>query len=58
LDEVLNDQLDPLMEKFQQSAPAFYNEYQTARITVADAATHDSPAKATNSAPTPALASA
>jgi hypothetical protein len=58
LDEVLNGQLDPLMEKFQQSAPAFYNEYRTARIIVDDAATHESPAKATASAQTQSLKAA
>lgn len=34
LDEVLYNQIDPLMEKFLQTDAAFYNEYQTARSIV------------------------
>ncbi|MBI3417279.1 MAG: hypothetical protein HY043_18465, partial [Verrucomicrobia bacterium] len=34
LDVVLNEQLDPLVEKFQASAPAFYNEYKQARVII------------------------
>jgi hypothetical protein len=51
LDDVLFNQLDPLMEKFSQSSPAFYNEYQTARVIVDDAASHEVNAPAPQPAP-------
>ena len=63
LDEVLNNQLDPLMEKFQETEPAFYHEYESARVVVDAAATHgskDAPGPAATATPTnvtPALAS-
>ena len=41
LDKVLNEQLDPLIEKFKGTNATFYNEYQTARSIVDSAATHD-----------------
>ena len=37
LDEVLNNQIDPLTEKFRESDATFYNEYQTARSIVSNA---------------------
>ena len=37
LDEVLNNQIDPLTEKFRSSDASFYNEYQTARSIVTNA---------------------
>lgn len=40
VDKVLQEQIDPLVEKFKQSNPAFYNEYQKARVIVDNAATH------------------
>lgn len=54
LDVVLNEQLDPLVEKFQASAPAFYNEYKQARVIIDSAATHESQPNvpATNTVPT------
>jgi hypothetical protein len=41
LDEVLTEQLDPLMAKFRFTQPAFFAEYQTARVIVDSAASHD-----------------
>ena len=41
LDGVLNNQLDPLTEKFRRTSPAFYHEYRTARSIVDSAATHE-----------------
>ena len=41
LDEVLTEQLDPLMTKFRFTQPAFFAEYQTARVIVDSAASHD-----------------
>jgi hypothetical protein len=41
LDDVLYNQLDPLVEKFKTSEPAFYNEYKTARAIVDSVASHD-----------------
>ena len=52
LDKVLNEQLDPLIEKFRHTNAPFYNEYQTARAIVDSAATHD--AKPENSVALPA----
>ena len=40
LDGVLNNQLDPLIETFQTTHAALYNEYQTARAIVDIAAGH------------------
>lgn len=37
LDEVLNNQIDPLTEKFRDSDASFYNEFQTARSIVTNA---------------------
>ena len=42
LDATLNDQLDPLMVKFQTTQPAFYSAYQTARSIVDSAASRES----------------
>ena len=39
LDEVLNNQIDPLTEKFRDSDAVFYNEYRTSRSIVTNAAT-------------------
>ena len=39
LDEVFQKQLDPLLEKFKDSAPSFYNEYRSARTIVDEAVT-------------------
>lgn len=52
LDDALGNQLDPLLEKFARSNPAFYSEYQSARVIVSDAASHES----AKPAPTPAPA--
>ena len=41
LDEVLIEQLDPLMAKFRFTQPAFFAEYQTARAIVDSAASHE-----------------
>ena len=41
LDEVLQKQLDPIVETFRESEPAFYNEYRVARAIVSDAATRE-----------------
>ena len=41
LDKTLNQQLDPLIEKFRTTNAAFYNEYQTARSIVDSAASHE-----------------
>ncbi len=41
LDKILNNQLDPLIEKFRTTNAAFYNEYQTARAIVDSAASHE-----------------
>jgi hypothetical protein len=41
LQEVLNNQIDPLTEKFRKSDATFYNEYQTARATVSNAVTRE-----------------
>jgi hypothetical protein len=41
LDEVLTEQLDPLMAKFRLTQPAFFAEYRTARVIVDSAASHD-----------------
>jgi hypothetical protein len=38
LKEVLNAQLDPMMETFRETNPAFYAEYRSARATVGNAA--------------------
>ena len=40
LDEVQANQLDPLLEKFRTTAPAFFNAYQSARVVLDVAATH------------------
>jgi len=40
-DEVLTEQLDPLMAKFRFTQPAFFAEYQTARVIVDSAASHE-----------------
>jgi hypothetical protein len=40
LDKTLNEQLDPLIEKFKKTNTAFYNEYRTARSIVDSAASH------------------
>ena len=37
LDEVLNNQIDPLTEKLRESDATFYNEYQTSRSIVTNA---------------------
>lgn len=37
LDEVLLKQLDPIVEMFRETEPAFYNEYRVARAIVSDA---------------------
>ena len=42
LDEVQANPLDPLMEKFRLTAPAFFNAYQSARVVLDVAATHAS----------------
>lgn len=42
LDEVLNNQIDPLTEKFRESEAAFYNEYQTSRSIVSNATSRES----------------
>jgi hypothetical protein len=47
LDEVLKNQLDPLLEKFRITQPAFYNEYQAARVAVEVAATREAADDAT-----------
>ena len=39
-DKTLNEQLDPLIEKFKKTNAAFYHEYQTARSIVDSAASH------------------
>lgn len=44
LDEVLYKQLDPLVEKFRESEPAFYNEYWTARSIVDNTASREASA--------------
>lgn len=44
LDELLNNQIDPLTEKFRESEAAFYNEFQTARSIVSNAATREAKA--------------
>ena len=41
LDGVLHNQLDPLIEKFKTTEPAFYTEYKKARAIVDNAATHE-----------------
>ncbi len=41
LDEELNNQIDPLTEKFRDSAPTYYNEYQTARSIVTNATSRE-----------------
>lgn len=41
LDDLLTHQLDPLMEKFRETDPTFYSEYQAARVVVENAATRD-----------------
>jgi hypothetical protein len=41
LDEVLANQIDPLMEKFLKTDAAFYNEYHTARSIVDVTATRE-----------------
>ena len=41
LDKTLNNQLDPLIEKFRSTNAEFYNEYQAARSIVDSAATHE-----------------
>jgi hypothetical protein len=51
LDDALFNQLDPMMEKFAPSHPAFYNEYQAARVIVDDAASHEVNAPAPQPAP-------
>ncbi len=48
LDEVLGEQLDPLMAKFRFTQPAFFAEYETARAIVDSAASHSG-----EEAPTP-----
>jgi hypothetical protein len=40
LDKTLNEELDPLIEKFKKTNAAFYNEYRTARSIVDSAASH------------------
>lgn len=52
LDATLNNQLDPLMEKFKSTQPAFYTAYQTARTIVDSAASR--PAKTAAVTPIPA----
>ena len=55
LDEVLRNQLDPLMETLQDASTAFYNAYQTARVIVDSAATHEIKPAPAPSVETPAL---
>lgn len=40
LDKTLNEELDPLIEKFKKTNAGFYNEYRTARAIVDSAASH------------------
>jgi hypothetical protein len=40
--EVLDEQIDCLMVKFQDSEPSFYNEYQAARAIADASATRES----------------
>ncbi len=40
LDKTLNEQLDPLIERFRKTNTAFYNEYRTARSIVDSVASH------------------
>jgi hypothetical protein len=42
LDEVLNNQIDPLKEKFRESDATFCNEYRTSRSIVTNAASRGS----------------
>jgi hypothetical protein len=41
LDGVLNNQIDPLAEKFRESDATYYIEYRTARAIVSNAATRE-----------------
>lgn len=41
LDEVLNNQIDPLTEKFRDSDATFYNEYKTSRSIVTNATSRE-----------------
>lgn len=41
LDEVLNERLDPLLAKFRFTQPAFFAEYETARVIVDSAASRE-----------------
>ena len=41
LNKVLHKQLDPIVETFRGTEPAFYNEYRAARTLVVDATTRE-----------------
>ena len=45
MDKTLNEQLDPLLAKFESTNADFHSEYQTARAIVDSAASHDAAAK-------------
>ena len=54
LDATLNNQLDPLLEKFKTSQPAFYTAYQTARSIVDSAASRAAKTATVTPMPVPA----
>jgi hypothetical protein len=54
LDQVLNDRLDPLIQKYQRTNPGFYSQYGTARVIVDEVASREVKGKA----PQPTLAKA
>jgi hypothetical protein len=53
LDETLNNQLDPLLEKFASAQPAFHASYRTARSIVDSAASHAAEKATVTSIPAP-----